>query len=147
MAATDGRRMSSIHAQYIVSFNHYDDVTMSGMASQITSLTIVYSTVYQGVDQRKLQSPTSLAFVRGIHQGPVNSPHKWPVTRKPFPLDDVIMQGIWNLGISNLDTIFYTDLQFLLCMARHGIPKNSAYIISSHCTRNDFINHFKIFRR
>ena len=33
----------------------------------------------------------SLAFVRGIHRGPVNSPHKWPVTRKMPPFDDVIM--------------------------------------------------------
>ena len=40
---------------------------------------------------RKHQSSASLAFVRGIHRGPVNSPHKWPVTRKMFPLDDVIM--------------------------------------------------------
>ena len=64
---------------------------MSGMASQITSLGIVYSTVYPGADQRKHQSPASLAFVRGIHRGPVNSPHKWPVTRKLFPFDDVIM--------------------------------------------------------
>ena len=64
---------------------------MGGMASQITSLTIVYSTVYSGADQIKHQSPASLAFVRGIHRGPVNSPHKWPVTRKLFPFDDVIM--------------------------------------------------------
>ena len=70
---------------------HYDDVTMSLMASQITSLTIVYSTVYSGANQRKHQSSASLAFVRGIHRGPVNSPHKWPVTRKMFPFDDVIM--------------------------------------------------------
>ena len=71
--------------------DHYDDVIMSGMASQITSLTIVYSTVYPGADQRTHQSPASLAFVHGIHQGPVNSPHKWPVTRKLFPFDDVTM--------------------------------------------------------
>ena len=64
------------------------------IASQITSLAIVYSTIYSGADQRKHQSsasPASLAFVRGIHRGPVNSPHKWPVTRKMFPFDDVIM--------------------------------------------------------
>ena len=59
--------------------------------SQITSLTIVYSTVYSGADQRKHQSPASLAFVPVIHRWPVNSPHKWPVTRKMFPFDDVIM--------------------------------------------------------
>ena len=42
-------------------------------------------------DQRNHESLASLAFVRVIHRGPVNSPHKWPVTRKMFPFDDVIM--------------------------------------------------------
>ena len=64
---------------------------MSTMASQITSFTIVYSSVYSGTDQRKLQSSASLAFVRGIHQWSVNSPHKGPVKRKVFLFDDVIM--------------------------------------------------------
>ena len=66
---------------------------MDTMASQITSLTIVYLTVYSDADQRKHQSSASLAFVRGIHRWPVISPHKWPVTRKMFPFDDVIMSG------------------------------------------------------
>ena len=70
---------------------HYDDVIMDAIASQITSLTIVYSTVYSDADQRKHQSSASLAFAWGIHRGLVNSPHKWPVTRKMFPFDDVIM--------------------------------------------------------
>ena len=56
------------------------------MRSQITSLTIVHSTVYSGANQRKHQRSASLAFVRGIPRGPVNSPHKWPVTRKMFHL-------------------------------------------------------------
>ena len=73
--------------------NHYNDVIMGAVASQITSLTIVYSTVDSDADQRKHQSSASLAFVRRIHRGPVNSPHKWPVTRKMFPFDDVIMMG------------------------------------------------------
>ena len=71
--------------------HHYDDVIMTMLASQITSLTVVYSIVYSGVNQRKHQSSASLAFVREIHRGPVNFPHKWPVTRKMFPFDDVIM--------------------------------------------------------
>ena len=71
--------------------SHYDDVIMTMLASQITSLTVVYSIVYSGVNQRKHQSSKSLAFVREIHRGPVNFPHKWPVTRKMFPFDDVIM--------------------------------------------------------
>ena len=74
--------------------SHYSDVIMGTIAYQITSLTIVYSTVYSGTDQRKHQSSASLAFVRGIHRRPVNSPHKGPVTRKMSPFDDVIM---WSL--------------------------------------------------
>ena len=70
---------------------HYNDVLMSAMASQITSLTIVYSTVYSGADKRKHQRSASLAFVRGIHRWPVNSPHKGPVTQNMFPFNDVIM--------------------------------------------------------
>ena len=66
-------------------------------AAQITSLTIVNWTVYSYADQRKHQSSASLAFVRGIHRWPVNSPHKWPVTRKMFPFDDVTMMKLQAL--------------------------------------------------
>ena len=81
------RKLSSAKCQK----THYGEVIMGAIASQITSLTIVYSAVYSDADERKHQSSASLAFVRGIHRGPVNSPHKWPVTRKMFPFDDVIM--------------------------------------------------------
>ena len=74
---------------------HYSDVIMVAMASQITSLTIVYSTVYSDAGQRKYQSSASLAFARGIHRGPVNSQYKWPVTRKIFPFHDVTMACPW----------------------------------------------------
>ena len=80
------------HAQNIP--EHYNDVIMGAMTSQITSLTIVYSTVNSGADQRKNQSYASLAFVQGIHRWPVNSPHKGPVTRKMFPFDDVIRNEV-----------------------------------------------------
>ena len=66
---------------------------MGTMASQITSLAIVYSTLDSGADQSKHQSSASMAFVWGIHRSPVNSPHKWPVTRKKFPFHDVIMHN------------------------------------------------------
>ena len=82
---------------------HYSDVIIGAMASQITSLTIVYSTVYSASDQRKHQSSASLAFVRGIHRSPANSPHKWPVTRKCFHLmtsswhnDNVEIRFFWS---------------------------------------------------
>ena len=71
---------------------HFNDVIMGAIAVQITSLTTVYSTVYSGADQGKHQRSASLAFVRGVHRGPVNSPHTWPVTRKKVPFDDVIME-------------------------------------------------------
>ena len=70
---------------------HYSDVIISTTASQITSLAVVYSTVYSGADQRKHQSSASMAFVMWIHLWPVNSPHEGPVTRKMLPSDDVIM--------------------------------------------------------
>ena len=73
------------------SANYYNDVIMGATVSQISSLAIIYWTAYSGADQRKHKSSASLAFVRGIHRGPVISPHKWPVTGEMFPLDDVIM--------------------------------------------------------
>ena len=64
---------------------------MVAISSQITSLTIIQSTIYSDADQIKHQSSASPAFVRGIHRWPVHSPHKWPVTRNMFPFDDVII--------------------------------------------------------
>ena len=61
-------------------FYYYSDVIISTMVSQTTRVTIVYSTIYSGADQRKHQSSTSLSLVRGIHWSPVNSQR--PVTRK-----------------------------------------------------------------
>ena len=73
---------------------------MGAIASQIASLTIVFSTVYLDTDQIKHQSSLSLAFVWGIHRRPVNSPHKWSVTRKMFPFDDAIIpMGLFNAFI------------------------------------------------
>ena len=71
---------------------------MGAMASHNTSLTIVYSIVNSVADQRKHQSSASLAFVWEIHRWPVNSPHKWPVTRKMFPFDDIIMDFLEKNG-------------------------------------------------
>ena len=77
---------------------HYKDVIMSTMASQITGVSSVYSTVYFGADHRKHQSSASLAFVRGIHRWPVNSLHKGPVTQTCFHM----MTSPWAREISKL---------------------------------------------
>ena len=81
---------------------HDGDAIMGTMAPQITGINIVNSTVWSGTDQRKHQSSSLLVFVWGIHRWPVNSPHKWPVTRKIFPFDDVIMKicGVCHYGLS-----------------------------------------------
>ena len=73
---------------------HYNDVIMGAMASQITSLMIVYVNRLFRHRSNKTSNSASLAYVRGIHQWPVNSPYKRPITRKKmFPFHDVIMKG------------------------------------------------------
>ena len=116
---------------------HYNDVIMSMMASQISGFSIVCSTVSSGLDQRTHQSPASLAFVRGIHRWPVNSPHKGPVTRKMFSFDDVIMlpgyhvrldkllnkqsYGIWNETLQDSCDVTSLAIGFLLSEVWHAI--------------------------
>ena len=86
------KRMLVIQYLYVpFQKTHQSDVIMTTMASQITSLTVIYSIDYSDADQRKHQSSALLTFVRGIHRWPVNPPHKGPVTRKMFPFDDVII--------------------------------------------------------
>ena len=122
---------------------------MGPIASQITSLAIVYSTVYSDADQRKHQSSASLAFVRGIHRGPVNSPHKWPVTRKCFhfmtsswphfngykPCFEVSMLSMWHVchriyTVSNTRIIKIIGLKYtLICGLPRDIPGQRCIII------------------
>ena len=107
---------------------HYIAVKKDAMASKITSHTIRYWTVYSGADQGTQQSSASLAFVWGIHRWPVNSPHKWPVTRKIFPFDDVItvLDISDNYGCKtskkNANTILLKHTYFfiMLCFLSHS---------------------------
>ena len=103
---------------------------MGTIASQITSLAIVYSIVYSSAYQRKLQSSASLAFVRGIHRGPVNSPHKWPVTRKMFPFDDVIMMS------GNVECI--KDRLCLTCIISWDVSQNCQVTLDISGSPTDF---------
>ena len=88
---------TSLHGNSMTRF-HNSDVMMGIVASQITSLTTVYSTIYSGGYHGKHQSSMSQAFVQGIHWWPVNSLHKWPVSRKIFPFDNVITSWPLRLG-------------------------------------------------
>ena len=127
--------------------NHYDDVIMTTIASQTTSLTVVYSIVNSGVDQRKHQSSASLAFVWGIHRRPVNSPHKWPVTRKMFPFDDVIMldgkyhmrTNVPDAGIRGRDKYLHPTIS-----AGFDYLPSPLYLLLAH--ESPYENMFPIFR-
>ena len=108
---------------------HNSDFIMGTMASQITSLTIVYSTVYSDADQRKHQSSASLTFVWGIHRSrwipgqmtssadnvyiwwrhhgnPVDSPTKRPGTRS---FGKIILKLAWI--ISSTNSRVYDDMR------------------------------------
>ena len=136
---------SIFHKNLAVVTNHNSEVIMGVMASQITSLTIVYSTIHSGADQRKHQSSASLAFVREIHRWPVNSRHRWPVTRKMFPFDDVIMI---------LNEFYYVSDGFLWQKSSDA----AIVAMSERHSRCDvslinmpwialLLNHFDVFRR
>ena len=75
---------------------NYSDVIMSAITSQITGVSIVCWAVCSGADRRN--SKASLAYVRGIHRWPVDSPHKGSVIRRMSSFDDVIMASIWNVN-------------------------------------------------
>ena len=111
---------------------HYNGVILGAIASQITSLTIVHSTVYSDADQRRHQSSASVAFVRGIQQGPVNSPHKWPVTRKMFPFDDVLMIIAHTIPVGPHDHRSVSNHRCLQCLL-NGIFKSIIKKISTVC--------------
>ena len=135
---------------------HYNDVIMNAMAFQVTSLTIVWSTVYSGADQRKHQSSTSLAFVRGIYRGPVNSPHKGPVARKTFPFDDVAMIT-WEMGCvsnrrqttiwTNDDPVPYMHQQHLIHWRRDKWPKFARRHFQMHFLKIQMFEFPSKFRR
>ena len=96
---------------------HYNDVIMTDCVSNHQSHNCLLnpirvmtycSTVYSDANQSKHQSSASLAFELGIHRVPLNSPHKWPVTRKMFPFDDVIMHIIFRPYLYFLNNVHYS---------------------------------------
>ena len=96
-----------------VSLKHYSDVIMGTIASQITSLTIVYSTIYSDADQRKHQSSASLAFVRGIHRGPGTGNFNYCVVVWVFVEKEIIAKLKRNPGIiyRDFDTTYEASCQ------------------------------------
>ena len=117
---------------------------MSVMASQVTSPTIVYSSIYSGADQSKHQSSASLAFVRGIHGWLLNSPHKGPVIWKRFPFDDVIMNKIFRSVIDKFNITrgrFKKTYELLNLRALKFSPVNKIHIFQ--CMGKTFCVEFQ----
>ena len=111
---------------------HYNDVIMSSMASQITSLPIVYSSVYS----RRRSKKTSKLRVTGLCDA-VNSPRKAPVTRKIFPFDDVIMKArfnytAWDINYHLIITgIWNKSLSIVQCRLRITPARMSCLYLST----------------
>ena len=101
-----------------------DDAIMGAMAFQITSLTIVYSTVYSDADQRKHESSASLAFVRGIQRGPVNRCGKWfsKIAQDNGVLVNWGLLSVSNPKKSSLQNALNTISQLLSKGHRYLIP-------------------------
>ena len=79
------------HVDSFSAWYHHSGDIISAMTTKIIGVSILYSSVCSAADQGKHQSSASLAFVKGIHRWPGNSPHKGKVTPKMFQFDDVIM--------------------------------------------------------
>ena len=110
---------------------------MGVIPSQTNSLKIVYSTVYSDADQRKHQSSASLAFVRGIHRWPVNSPHKWPVMRKMCPFDDVIMTSKLGSAVALIQYLqCYNVYVLMYCRL---VKSNGVSNLGYHCVWQWFV--------
>ena len=103
---------------------HYSHVIMSAMASQFAGVSIVYSTVCSGADQ-KHQSSASMAFMRGIRRWPVNSPQKGPVTRKMFPFDDVIISCICWPTAAGIGLVNDKHIWQIPCISLRNITKSN----------------------
>ena len=135
---------------------HFNDIIMSAMASQITGVSTVCSTVDSGEDKKEHQI-FALGFVRGIHRSPVNSPHKGQ-----FPFDDVIMwqlkvvyifpniSMVWHshvsdifLGFSSIANDILVSVAIFCCFVRfmiattplrqHAISKNDTIWLPAFC--------------
>ena len=121
-----------------------NDVIMTTIASQITSLTAVYSTVYSDVRRSKKTPKLRVTGLwMGNSPGPVNSPHKGPVTRKMFPFDDVIISTTCTISVMRSDIKCKEIFTFSrICSARKGLTRWSGvtHICVGKLTIIDFDN-------
>ena len=104
---------------------------MTTMASQITSLTVVYSTVYSDADKKQTSKLCVTGLSVGNSPGPVNSPHKGPVTQKMFPFEDVIMwRGYEHHLVYETHRAKFVDVSVQLMNASNPTMLKSYYNIN-----------------
>ena len=121
----------------VLATEHCSGVMISAMASQITGVSIVWSTLWSGADQRKHQRSASLAFVKGIQRWQGNSPHKRLVTRKMVPFDNVIM------SIHKYHSLFSQWWCFSKCFDFRTLSSWSHFVIpTSNLRRGENISKF-----
>ena len=101
--------------------NHYTDLTMSAMASQITSISIVYSIIGPGADQRKHQRFASLAFAWGIHRWPLNSPQKRPAANVSiwWRHRDFLHMAFWMESFDLPNPLHWRHMGAMACVSSH----------------------------
>ena len=100
-------------------WHHNNDVIMTTIGSQITSLTVVYSTVYSDADQRKHQSSASLAFVWWIHRDRWIPRTKGQLRGKCFHL----MTSSWLSGMNGSEICINVFDACLRQCDKTGLPK------------------------
>ena len=120
---------------------------MAVMASQINANRLFVQQIVKGNSRGHVKTPHDWAFVMGIRRRPVDSPHKWPVTRNAFPWYDVFMCSIINTGRwctlkTHSDRVRYicvSKLTTIPIMACHLVSANHYltqcwYIVNSNLT-------------
>ena len=95
----------SVNSTNLYSINHYSDVIMARWCLKSPASRSFTQRFNQVQIKENIKAPQ---FLRRIHRGPVNSPQKWPVTRKMFRLDDVIME-IKIVGVSLDDRLNFNS--------------------------------------
>ena len=130
---------------------------MTTMAPQITSLTVVYSTVYSVADQRKHQSSASLAFVWGIHRDRWIPRTNGQLRGKCFHVmtsswmwahSDYIREiGILITGLNRVITWCIIDISMVHQTNKSLVSQKSYFIVQYHATRwiTDLFTHLSLF--
>ena len=83
----------------------------------------------------------------GDHRWLVNSPHKWPVTRKLFPFDDSIMPMLWIVGNHDPWNDCLFNLPALITLKRIKTGKHTLITNKSAQYSTEYIKIFQLHQQ